>query len=381
MTEPRPSVIYAGGGTGGHVFPAVAIAERIRDRVGAGAWQWLVCSERSVDAAAARPAVDAGTLDGLIPLEAKPFGVHPLTLARFIRSWPAAVRAATRQIESSPTPPVVVATGGFVAAPVVAAARRRGRPVVLVGLDAALGKASRWIAGRADVVFDAAPRPAERVGANWQRVGPVVRRDAMPAADRGAAISRLGLDPDRRTLLVTGGSQGSRSITAFVRTMLVHEPGAFSGWQAVHQCADADRADLEAAYSSAAVPAMVSAFLPSMSDVLAAADLHVGRAGAGTVSEMLCAGVPSVFFPYPYHRDGHQRLNAEVLVASGQALVCDDLVDAERNREQHGPRFAGLLRDAARVAAMRRGGVGTGVDLSDGAAAIADRVLEIARTR
>ncbi|MEM1330851.1 MAG: glycosyltransferase [Planctomycetota bacterium] len=325
----RRAVVFAGGGTGGHLFPAVAIAERLVEQL-PGATLRFWCSDRSIDARILAQQTVGGELVAFDPLPAKPVGARPGALLRFLRSWGPSVREARarlRELKSAHDTVQLVATGGFVAAPAVQAARVERVPVTLVNLDATPGKANRWAARHARRVFNAAdggPDP-------WERVRPLVRAQAV-GGDAARCREALGLDPDRPTLLITGGSQGARSINDMVAALLGSHAEAFSAWQCIHQCGDEAQADpLARAYDGAGIDAIVRPFFAEVGLCWGAASAALGRAGAGTVAEAWANRVPTLFMPYPWHRDEHQARNAAVLVDPGASEVVRDLREGNAN--------------------------------------------------
>lgn len=362
--------LFAGGGTGGHIYPALAIADEIAA---------LDPSARCVVACSDRP-LDRSILEGegrafeVIP--AKPLSLRPRGLIRFLRSWGPSVRAGRRIISDARArgPIVVVAMGGFVAAPVVQAARAQGVPLALVNLDAVPGKANRWIARRVRTIWAVAGGPNLP---NWTTIPPIVRRAARVTDSPQACRAALGLDPESRTLLVTGGSQGAGSVNDFLRAFLEHHAADLAGWQVLHQCGDKGEAELQRAYDDARVPARVTRFVRAMGQAWGAADLAVARSGAGAVAEVWANSVPALFLPYPYHRDQHQKRNAAPLVNAGGAAIVDDLVNPGDNLANAGPILRSLLTDAARLNAMRTalGALGP----ADGAARVAQGLLQISR--
>lgn len=358
-----PAFVFAGGGTGGHIFPALAIAERLRERDPSARAHFLV-SQRPLDAEILSR---LGEAHG--PLPAKPLIKRPLALARFAMSWGPSVRATRGTIRSlrEGGPVALVAMGGFVCPPAVRGALAERAPVTLVNLDAVPGLANRFVARRAHDVVTSTPVP----GRDWELVGPIVRRAALPPADAAACRERLGLDPGARTLFVSGGSQGARSINELM--LALAREGALAGWQVVHQTGrDADPAIAEA-YEAAGVRARVAEFFDEVGLAWGAADLAIGRAGAGTVAEAWASRTPTVFLPYPYHADEHQRRNAEPLAAAGGAVILSDRVDPAANLAEHRGALAGLLTDASRLTAMRDalGSLGP----PDGADRVAERLL------
>lgn len=344
--------VFAGGGTGGHIFPALAIAEHF-SALDPGS-RWLIaCSDRPLDSSILQRARAEHVVT-----PAKPFGIRPRALARFARSWGPSVRQGRGILREAQAqgPVVLLSMGGFVAAPYVQAARAQQVPVLLVNLDAVPGKANRWISKRAQRVVTVADVEG---WSQWERIPPIVRTAAKASGSPQECRAALGLDPESLTLLITGGSQGAESVNALVQRLLETAPEAFSGWQVVHQCGKASEpveAALERAYVRAGVPARVSSFIHEMGVALGASDLVLGRSGAGTVAEVWANGVPAIFLPYPYHQDEHQRANARPLERAGGALVVTDLIDPTANAtapDGPGTRLIGLLRDAPERARMR----------------------------
>jgi UDP-N-acetylglucosamine--N-acetylmuramyl-(pentapeptide) pyrophosphoryl-undecaprenol N-acetylglucosamine transferase len=345
------TVLFAGGGTGGHLFPALAIAEQLLDLDPTTRVRFL-CSDRPLDTAILNEERLAGEPVAFEVIPAKPFGVRPLTALRFIRSWGGAVRAGRGAIRSARQhgPVHVVAGGGFVAAPVVQAARVERVPVLMLNLDAAPGRANRWISKRAAAVVTTAAVP----GVSWEPIPPIVRRAALAPGDAAECRRRLGLDPDRPTLFVTGASQGAQSINQMMALLAKEHGAALAGWQVVHQTGRAENQELDAAYREAGIPAAVFGFSKELGVAWGAADLAVSRAGAGSVAEAWANHVPTVFMPYPYHKDQHQKKNAAALVEVGGAVLCDDRIEPRANVTDAGAAVLGLVRDAARREGMKR---------------------------
>jgi len=361
-------IVFAGGGTGGHLFPALAVLEQLQE-IEPGVRSVFLCSTREIDE---RILAAAGVPHTAIP--AKPLSGHPIRLAGFVTSWGGAVRASREEIRNLKAECArvrVLATGGFVAAPVAQAARAEHVPLVLLNQDAPPGKANRWIAGRAASIYTT----AEVARAGWERIPPVVRRAAIGSGDAAACRARLGLDPDRPVVLVTGASQGSRSVNEFAAAFAeAHsETLRAGGWQAIHQTGAADNTPWRSAWDNAGVPAVVEQFFDAMGDCWGAADVAVSRAGAGSVAEVWANRVPTVFMPYPYHRDEHQRLNAEPLAKAGGAVVAKDAIDAAANLAGAGPMLLELVQNVGRRAKMRDALAGLGP--VDGAARLARALL------
>ena len=375
----RPLLLLAGGGTGGHIFPNLAVLERVRERIGDDAFDVRVLvSHRAVDKEAAL----AGELvkeEEVVAIPASPWSARPGGAARFARDWVRGRRAVrgllhrygtlrshpggslAQHRRDSAVRVVCVATGGFVSGPGVAGARREGAATALVNLDAVPGRAARVLARRVDRVF--------QVGS---QIGMPLRQSVLRETPPEQARAMLGLAPALNTLLITAGSQGARTVNAAVGELLSQAKqdasapppeqrasasawdGVGQGWQLLHLCGrhEGDEAMLRAAYGKAGVRAVVKPFLNDMGLAWSAADLCISRAGAGAVGEVWARGVPTLFLPYPFHKDDHQRLNALPLVDAGGAILLKDHADARRTADALRPPLTELMHDDAKRAAM-----------------------------
>ncbi|MDX2131810.1 MAG: glycosyltransferase [Planctomycetota bacterium] len=363
MSPPARTYVFAGGGTGGHIYPALGVARVLLEREPHARAIFLV-SQRPLDAsilARELPGSGGGGAGGggamsFQAIPAQPFGVRPPALYRFVTRWGEAVRAARGPLREarSAGPVVLAAFGGFVAAPCVQAARVERVPAVLVNLDAVPGKANRWIARHVRRVVTAARLAPGHERPAWEQVPPIVRAQAIAREPAGACRGAFGLDPDRPTLLVTGGSQGAGSINRFLGALSELPEFPLRAWQVIHQTGAGGVEAVRVAYERGGVRAWVGEFLPDMARAWGAADLAICRAGAGNVGEAWANRVPCVFMPYPYHRDKHQAFNASPLVAAGGALLAEDAIEPQANVRRHADTLRGLLGDTARAGAMRR---------------------------
>lgn len=374
---PSRVLIFAGGGTGGHIFPAIAISQQVHDRLGTLARSIFVCSDRPLDAQ-----ILAAEKAEFRPIAAKPFGLHPARLARFAAKWPGVVntcRGLIREFRSQGAQVHIVALGGFVAAPMARAAFKEQVPITLVNLDAAPGKANRLIARGASRIFTAADPGKEHQ--SWERVRPIVRKAALGSnGDLNAALCRreLGLSEHDPVLFVTGASQGASSINHFLVEFVRHHGEALRAarWQIVHQTgkpkgdSPSEIELLRKTYTSAGLVNIVEPFFQKMGPLWGAADCAVSRAGAGSVAEAWGNRVPTLFLPYPYHKDQHQKLNAKVLVDAGACVLADDQISAPSNYASSGPHLLKLLTDGPARASMKSHLVALGP--TDGASVIAD---------
>ncbi len=346
MRSPARTFLFAGGGSGGHISPALAIAERLTD-LEPESRSLFACSPRPIDRTMLEQASVAFTV-----VPGAPFSLRPAGAVRFLRGFTRARRVASELIVRESVDRVV-AMGGFVAAPVVAAAARAGVPVTLINLDDPPGKANRWIARRCDQVLTAVELPRHRRFAR-QVTGMPIRRLAMAPGPPEVCRTRLGLAPDRPTLLVTGASQGARSLNALVTALAAQAASEFDGWQVLHLAGERDHDRTVAAWDAAGVRAEVRSFVHEMGPVWGAADLAISRAGASSVAEAWANAVPTVFMPYPFHRDRHQERNARPMADAGGAVIEVDHVEISANLPAAGATVRRLMGDRASLGAMRQ---------------------------
>jgi UDP-N-acetylglucosamine--N-acetylmuramyl-(pentapeptide) pyrophosphoryl-undecaprenol N-acetylglucosamine transferase len=177
-----------------------------------------------------------------------------------------------------------------------------------------------------------------------------IRSDIRRLGARSEAAARLGLAPGLSTLVVTGASLGAQTVNEAVLAMLGEM--TVRGWQILHLSGRDHAASVRTGYGKIATRAVVVDFTPAMADVWAVADLAISRSGASSCAELTACGVPSILLPYPFHKDMHQRANAQVLVEAGAAVLVDDVKDAQKNAKALRPVIEPLLYDAERRRAM-----------------------------
>jgi UDP-N-acetylglucosamine--N-acetylmuramyl-(pentapeptide) pyrophosphoryl-undecaprenol N-acetylglucosamine transferase len=324
---------FAGGGTGGHIYPAIAIAQRII-KLEPEAKVHFFCSNLSIDLR-----VLSKTDFEHTSLPVSRFSIRPVKLISFCTSFSKSYRIAKRAI----TPPsagrggaVVIGVGGFVSAPVCFAAHKLKVPIVLLNVDIVPGRANKIIARWADkifVQFEDTRRYFGKNGAKVDVVGCPLRID-FDSPQPEEAIEQLCLDSQKKILLITGASSGSENINEAICSLLENLDGFADQWQIVHLTGRAHFENVQKRYIAAIISHKIVDYFDDMPNLLSAADLVVGRSGAVSVAEYAAAGVPSICIPYPYHRDRHQYLNAGKLVEAGAAVIVDDLPKREDMRER-----------------------------------------------
>ncbi len=311
-----PRVVIAAGGTAGHVVPALAVADALRDK---GAEVSFLGTRERLEAElvpAAGYEIDFLRVRGLdrgAPLKAAS------AAARAAAAVPAARRALRRRRAE-----VVLGGGGYVAGPAGLAALSACLPLVLTEADRHLGLANRLLARRASRVCLAFPIPG-RQGGPYQVTGRPVPA-AILAADRNQARGRFQVAADERCLLVFGGSQGARSLNLCALDAFVSD-GAEAP-RDYHVIQIAGHRDYPLARQRLDAAAGVERYTlleyePTLADPLAACDLVLARAG-GSVFELAAAGRPAILVPYPHATARHQDANAAWMSDAGAAVVIDD---------------------------------------------------------
>jgi UDP-N-acetylglucosamine--N-acetylmuramyl-(pentapeptide) pyrophosphoryl-undecaprenol N-acetylglucosamine transferase len=320
---------FAGGGTGGHIYPALAIAERII-KLERGAKVHFFCSNLSIDL---RIFSKTGFAYTSLPISR--FSIRPVKLIKFCTSFLKSRRIAKRAfVENSNA--VVIGVGGFVSAPVCLAAHKLNVPIVLLNVDIVPGRANKIIARWADKVFvqfeDTRQSFAKR-GAKVDVVGCPLR-SGFDNPEPEKAKRELGLERGKKILLITGASSGSENINEAVGSLLENLADFADQWQIVHLAGRANFENVQKKYAGAKISHKVVDYFDDMPDLLSAADLIIGRSGAVSVAEYAAAGVPTICIPYPYHKDRHQYLNAGKLVDVGAAVIVDDVPQREDTTKQ-----------------------------------------------
>jgi UDP-N-acetylglucosamine--N-acetylmuramyl-(pentapeptide) pyrophosphoryl-undecaprenol N-acetylglucosamine transferase len=333
--------LLAGGGSAGHTSPLLSTADAL-GRLAPGTEVVCLGTARGLEM---RVIPEAGYRLELIP--PVPMPRRPgMDLLRLPVRMAAALRT-THDILTRLHPDVVVGFGGYVSAPAYAVARMLRLPLVIHEGNALPGVANRFGA-RACTRHVATSFPDTRLP-HATFTGLPIRRSISTldrAASRVEARRRFGLEPDRPTLLVTGGSQGAARINAALGQAAAALAGA--GIQVLHVTGPAGSVQLPADRPGDAPPYVVVPFVDRMELAYAAADATIARAGANSVTEAAVLGIPAVFVPLPIG-NGEQRLNARAVVAAGGALLVED---AAFTPDWIVATIPGLLNDAARLQRM-----------------------------
>lgn len=336
-------IMIAGGGTGGHVTPALAIAEELRRRdpllellwVGrAGSLEERMCRAAEI------------VFRGL-PIEGWTRSRSPrMALTALKLGWSIAkCYFWLRRFQ----PRAVIGVGGYASLPLVWTAQRTGIPTYIHEQNRRMGLANRWCTRRARRIFlsyadTVGEYPRERALVT----GNPVRRAFLEPPAREKALDRLGLTADLPVVLVCGGSQGARTLNRAMEGLLQsgQTPAAQFLWMCGRESVNAAR---KAAAATSSVPVRVFSFIDDMPAACVAADVVVSRAGASSTAELAVLGRPSVLVPYPHAADNHQELNAQAFAEAGAAIL---IPDAECDAERLGAVLRELLAEPVRLAAM-----------------------------
>jgi len=326
--------ILAGGGTGGHVIPAIAIAQELQKLYGADVQ--FIGTPRGLE----NRLVPAAGFELLLIEVGALNRVSLATRLKTLLDLPRAVITSGSFLDEF-QPDVVIGVGGYASGPAMLAAIRKRIPTLAFEPNVVPGFANRVVARFVSAAAVHFPETGERF-----RNAVVTGVPVRPAFFQ---LPPKSYDQSAPTLLVFGGSQGARAInqtmTRAIRPLCQRLPGL----RVVHQTGERQYNDVLAAYAEVGFPAEVHKFIDDMPTFFARADLVLCRSGASTVAEIAAAGKPAVFVPFPLAADDHQRRNAEAMERAGAAVVLEEtrlddvwLVDT----------IAALLEDAQRLSRM-----------------------------
>ena len=344
-------IIISGGGTGGHIFPAVSIAREIQARYPQARILFVGA-------------------EGRMEMERVPaagFPIEGIRIAGFQRkkllanlSLPGKIWTSLKRVRAimeRERPHLVIGTGGYVSGPTLWVAQRMGIPTLIQEQNSFAGWTNRWLSKKAGAICVAYPGmesafPADRIRFTGNPVRPDLAALAgTPTTEalRADAKLALGFDPIKPLVLILGGSQGARAINEGVAAC--ENMWRSSDIQIFWQCGRFYAQDLIARFGQGR-GRQISAFIDDMPSVLRAADLVLSRAGAGTLSELTCAGSAAVLVPSPNVAEDHQTHNAQSLVAAGAAIIMHEINIANLCGHVHGllyrPDELELLRGNAR---------------------------------
>jgi len=307
------NLLISGGGTGGHIFPALAVWKALKQLSPHSQCFWLI-TKRGEGRILKREGLEHDEL----PIQ--PLRVHPGSVFPLLQSY---VQALRRVKEKKPT--ACLGTGGYASLPGILASFTCRVPVVLLEQNVLPGKATHFLSRWAYAVCVSYPETAKHLpeGARTVVTGNPIREEVNKTG-RGEAGAHFGLRDDTLHLLISGGSQGASAINRAVveafRRGFNSEEGKGVRVEVLHQTGSADEEPMKKVWGDMGIPAVVKAFFDDMPLALAAADILIGRAGASTLAEIAVQGLPSILIPYPY-AGGHQEENARYFEKHSAAVM------------------------------------------------------------
>ena len=306
-----PFVAIACGGTGGHLFPGLAVAEQLKLR---GCDVALLVSPKDVDQQAVKSA------SGMEILTLPTVGLQNRNYFSFTGSFVKSLFAA-RKLYRQRRPDAVLAMGGFTSAPPIFVAKDLGVKTFLHESNTIPGRANRLLSRFVDGAFVGFPEAAARLKTRKVTVTGTPVRPQFQPQDAAKCRSALGLDPNRPTILVVGGSQGASGLNEMI--LSAQQILAGRDWQWLHLTGAKDFEKVNAAYATRGIKAVVKPFLAEMDLALGAATVAVSRAGASSLAEIAAMRLPALLVPFPAAADNHQFFNARAFEKTGAAKLLE----------------------------------------------------------
>lgn len=342
---------FAGGGTGGHIYPGLAVAQELL-RTEPDCKITFFCSQRPIDTR-----VLGATGYRFIPLAVGGFSPNPIKFFLFVKAVLAAKKIVKKIIlEDNNEKSVLFSVGGFASTAPVLAAKSLNIPVAMVNIDSVPGKANTFLARYVKDIFVQFTKTKNYFGLNNKKVtvtGCPLRKEFFNP-DITGIVESLALSPKKKILLVTGASGGALNINNVIGYLLdrleIFEPS----WQIVHLAGIAHFDAVRALYRNCPITHKIIDYCDDMPSLLAAADLVIGRAGAMSVAEFAASCTPAICLPYPYHKDVHQKLNAQFLVEAGCAALVADLCDTEKTAANLWPVLCEIMSNDEKREDMRQ---------------------------
>ena len=359
------ALAFFGGGTGGHLFPGLAVAERTRERFPDCDIVFFRTRREVEEKVFSNSGFRTEILDISPPSGgARAFVKYSL---QSLRAISAIRKALARKYDAA------IGLGGYASLPGIVAARHVGLPVVLLEQNQVPGKVNRLAAPFVDLVTCPSPEVVDLFRGRREVTGNPVRGKVLRAAARRRRFFAAGAFSTRkRKVFVVGGSQGAHGINQAIIGALkgLAEYREKIHW--IHVAGDADKKGVEKAYLEQGWEAEVESYLRDLPHLLSHGDLVITRAGGTIVAELAVLGVPAVFVPYPHHKDQHQMKNAEALERAGAAImVPEEDLGAETLRTI----FKDILFEPGRLLAMEDRALTLG--RPDAADAVLDLILEL----
>ncbi len=335
--------VIAAGGTGGHLFPGLAVGEILLAR---GHEVMLLISEKEIDATATqgRKEFRIEKVEGI----GMPKIFSPAIFGFLFRFWKGLRRCKALFREWQPE--AVLGMGGFTSTAPILAGRSRKIPTFVHESNAIPGRANKVNARYVTKVLLGFAECARHFPkAKCEVTGTPLRSALTGSVDKTAALAAFGLKPGRTTLLVMGGSQGARGINSAIGGAAAKLKAL--SWQVIHLAGPQDEKGMRETYQREGVPAAVAAFHHKMEEAYGAADLAIARSGAASLAELSHFGLPSILIPFPFAADDHQTANANIFENAGAGVL---MKESDATPEVLAEKISALIADPTRLAEMSR---------------------------
>ena len=357
--------LFTGGGSGGHLFPGIAVALELKRREPEAEILFVGSEKELEQSILCRYEFSRLSLpvESLASLKRRPFRF----LLRNIQAWRHA-----RQILSDRKPSVVIGLGGYASAPIVWAAARSGLPVVLLEQNAIPGRTTRWLARSSSLICTSFSEAARLLPKSIpiELTGNPVRPEITALA--GMRSQQKSFDE----ILILGGSQGAESLNQVVLQALSGLKENLRDKRIVHQSGPRQLDSIREAYRTSGIQAVVEPFFEDIVERYQSAILVISRAGATTLAELTCAGAPMILAPYPQSADNHQLANAQFLQSRGAAIIVEHRPTVEETSANLQATLRMLLSDSDRRTSM--GAAAVQLSYPQAAERVADKIQELA---
>ncbi len=354
-------VLIAGGGTGGHIYPGIAIAERLKSH---NISVDFACTQRLIDDAILSANPDM--FENIIVQPIIPISLNPIRFVHFVRSFIHSKKLIKDYLRKNNDISAVIGLGGFGSVSAILQAYKSRIKTAILNPDLTPGKANLFCQKYANKIFvqwrDTRKyfrKSVDAIGVPLRKKIYDINNKQKKAKYHTEAIKKFGLSEEKKTLIIVGGSSGAKSLNLISEraiSQIFSENDMLSGkWQIIHITGANDFDNIKRKYEMLNdTNVKVMKFCERMELLWSVADLAICRAGAITIAELSIVKVPAIFLPYPFHRDNHQKKNAQMIAKTGAGLIIEDDGHAgEQTGKQLKTELLNLLTNENRLADMK----------------------------
>ncbi len=324
-------VLIAGGGTGGHIYPGIAIAQKCSKQ---NILVDYACTERKIDEQILSE--HKSLLGNVIVQPITPASLHPAKFIKFLYNFAKSRKLIKHYLQQHNDIQAIIGLGGFGSVAAIIEGQKQGIKTAILNPDIVPGKANRFCQKYADKIFVQWHDTQIYFGKSVEVIGVPIREEICNLQDkqkrneyRTLAKSKLALIDNRKVLVIVGGSSGAQSLNLSAGKVIkdmFRDERINEKWQIIHVTGESDFYNVKEMYDEInGINAKILKFCQQMELIWSVADLAICRAGAITIAELLASKVPAIFLPYPFHHDNHQRKNAQMMAKTGTGkIVIDD---------------------------------------------------------